>query len=196
MSTDVNVKTLKINQLTEAQYDAAVEGGIIGANELSFITDATYTTTLPSQTGHAGDYLTTNGTDLSWGNIADPHRVIDFQEPTSNNNYTWYRKYADGWVEMGGKTSNFTNTNANSSDPKDVLFPVTMADTKYSIVLSFGIDTSLGNGSASGWSKRQCIANNIATTGFSFAQYGFDATAGTSVYGIWVVYGMMAQSAA
>lgn len=71
MSTDVNVKTLKINQLTEAQYNAAVQGGIIGANELSFITDATYTTSLPSQTGHAGAYLTTNGTDLSWGNLAN-----------------------------------------------------------------------------------------------------------------------------
>lgn len=71
MSTDVNVKTLKINQLTEAQYNAAVQGGIIGANELSFITDTNYVETLPSQTGHSGAYLTTNGTDLSWGNLAN-----------------------------------------------------------------------------------------------------------------------------
>lgn len=76
VSTDVNVKTLKINQLTEAQYNAAVQGGVIGANELSFITDATYTTTLPSQTGHAGDYLTTNGTDLSWGSLANDIPVV------------------------------------------------------------------------------------------------------------------------
>ena len=71
MSTDVNVKTLKINQLTEAQYNAAIQGGIIGANELSFITDTNYVETLPSQTGHNGAYLTTNGTDLSWGNLAN-----------------------------------------------------------------------------------------------------------------------------
>lgn len=30
------------------------------------------------------------------------HRVIEFQAPTAQNNYTWYRKYADGWVEQGG----------------------------------------------------------------------------------------------
>lgn len=28
--------------------------------------------------------------------------VIDYQEPTSDNNYTWYRKYKSGWVEQGG----------------------------------------------------------------------------------------------
>ena len=26
------------------------------------------------------------------------HNVIAFQEPTAQNNYAWYRKYADGWV--------------------------------------------------------------------------------------------------
>ena len=30
------------------------------------------------------------------------HQVIAFQEPTAANNYTWYRKYDDGWVEQGG----------------------------------------------------------------------------------------------
>ena len=39
MSTDTNVTNLKINTLTEAQYDTAVQGGVIGANELSIITD-------------------------------------------------------------------------------------------------------------------------------------------------------------
>ena len=28
--------------------------------------------------------------------------VIEFQRPTAENNYTWYRKYASGWVEQGG----------------------------------------------------------------------------------------------
>lgn len=39
MPTSTNVTNLKINELTEAQYDAAVQGGVIGANELSVITD-------------------------------------------------------------------------------------------------------------------------------------------------------------
>lgn len=28
--------------------------------------------------------------------------VVDYQVPTAENNYTWYRKYASGWVEQGG----------------------------------------------------------------------------------------------
>jgi hypothetical protein len=47
MATSVNVLNLKINTLTEAQYDAAVQQGVIGANELSMITDAT-SATVPS----------------------------------------------------------------------------------------------------------------------------------------------------
>ena len=39
MPTSTNITNLKINELTEAQYDAAVQGGIIGANELSILTE-------------------------------------------------------------------------------------------------------------------------------------------------------------
>ena len=28
--------------------------------------------------------------------------VIEYQEPTAENNYIWYRLYASGWVEQGG----------------------------------------------------------------------------------------------
>ena len=123
MPTSTNVTNLKINELTEAQFDSAVQGGVIGANELSIITDldeaiqvstmptagagevgkvyqfigttdanythgyfyecvsdgqtpATYSWSnvqvqassggLPSQTGNAGKFLTTDGTDASW----------------------------------------------------------------------------------------------------------------------------------
>ena len=129
MPTSTDVTNLKINQLTEAQYNAAVQGGVIGANELSIITDlddaiqvdtlptasateegkiyqfigtttasytngyfykcvsdgqnpATYSWTqvnvqpapvvpdpLPSQTGNAGKFLTTDGTDASWAAV-------------------------------------------------------------------------------------------------------------------------------
>lgn len=50
--------------------------------------------------------------------------VIDFQLPTAANNYTWYRLYASGWVEQGGK-----KTNANGTVTVDL--PVTMADANY-----------------------------------------------------------------
>lgn len=29
--------------------------------------------------------------------------VIAWQVPTAENDYTWYRKYASGWVEQGGR---------------------------------------------------------------------------------------------
>ena len=54
----------------------------------------------------------------------DPHRVIAFQAPTAQNNYTWYRLYADGWVEQGGYTS---MTDAVAT----IALPITMSDTNY-----------------------------------------------------------------
>jgi hypothetical protein len=59
--------------------------------------------------------------------VAKGHEVIAFQAPTVTNNYTWYRKYADGWVEQGGVTS-------GNSNPKSVTFPVEMADTNYHVL--------------------------------------------------------------
>jgi hypothetical protein len=50
--------------------------------------------------------------------------VIAAQHPTSANGYTWYRKYSDGWVEQGGKST---------SDGQTVTFPIQMANTEYFI---------------------------------------------------------------
>lgn len=153
MPTSTTVKGLNINELTEAQYDTAVQGGVIGPNELSVLTDVSYVepsdlatvattgdyddlinkptipaaiqvssmpvasqdeegniyqfvgttdasytngyfyecvsdggnpatyswtrvdvqpagSSLPSQTGHSGEFLTTDGTDASWAAIS------------------------------------------------------------------------------------------------------------------------------
>ena len=50
--------------------------------------------------------------------------VVEYQEPTSANNYTWYRKYKSGWVEQGGQGIASSNTTT-------VPLPIEMADTKY-----------------------------------------------------------------
>ena len=73
------------------------------------------------------------------------HEVIAFQAPTAGNNYTWYRKYADGWVEQGG----FANVNEVSTTT--ITLPVTMADTNYIALaqnntLSTAADTENGVG--------------------------------------------------
>lgn len=54
--------------------------------------------------------------------------VVEFQHPTAANNYTWYRKYSDGWVEQGGKTST-----VQAGTGIGINLPVTMADTNYSV---------------------------------------------------------------
>ena len=65
------------------------------------------------------------------------HQVIDFQEPTASNNYTWYRKYADGWVEQGGKAQVTHNALTD-----EFLLPIEMANTNYTItVAKWGADT-------------------------------------------------------
>lgn len=65
--------------------------------------------------------------ELAGDKVAKGHEVIEFQAPTVSNNYTWYRKYADGWVEQGGTwlvASAAYNTYV-------VNLPVTMQNTSY-----------------------------------------------------------------
>lgn len=73
MPTSTTVKGLNINELTEAQYDAAVQGGVIGPNELSIITDLSdsiQVSTMPTaDAGNSGDILQYVGaTDATYTN--------------------------------------------------------------------------------------------------------------------------------
>jgi hypothetical protein len=65
-------------------------------------------------------------TVLFEGKVDKGHEVIAFQEPTSANNWTWYRKYADGWVEQGGRQTGNNTYAAISID-----LPITMANDQY-----------------------------------------------------------------
>lgn len=38
--------------------------------------------------------------------ISGADSVIEYQIPTTENNYTWYRLYKSGWVEQGGIYNN------------------------------------------------------------------------------------------
>lgn len=86
--------------------------------------------------------------------------VVDWQTPTADNNYTWYRKYKSGWVEQGGPTSGSTSSIT-------ITFPVVMANSNYTAVLgnrsgvyeqlriytrnttNMVVNTTVGSGSAS-----------------------------------------------
>lgn len=58
--------------------------------------------------------------------------VVAYQTPNSGNGYTWYRKYASGWVEQGG----FCNATQYNNTGVNVTFPIAMADTNYIAITS------------------------------------------------------------
>lgn len=68
--------------------------------------------------------------DNDLGNI-DPgvDFVVDWQLPSSDNNYTWYRKYRSGWVEQGG----FVASTTTDYGTQTVILLIPMADTNYSV---------------------------------------------------------------
>ena len=49
----------------------------------------------------------------------------------ASDGLTWYRKWASGWKECGGKT------NTSSSNYKYVNLPITFSDTSYTAIGSF-----------------------------------------------------------
>jgi hypothetical protein len=74
-----------------------------------------------------------NKTDRNMRNVdtgVKADSVIDYQEPTAGNGYTWYRKYASGWVEQGGKVGPLNNSNIT------VILPVAMANSTYTALVT------------------------------------------------------------
>lgn len=88
------------------------------------------------------------------------HEIIDFQAPTALNNYTWYRLYADGWIEQGGYV-------ASGGGTISVTLPVTMADANYQIMLT-GKHNSTTAGSTTSVSTN---SYPVTTTGFYVNNY-------------------------
>ena len=77
--------------------------------------------------------VTTNRNNIT--TLKNYDYVIETQDPTAENNYTWYRKYKSGWIEQGGHTT--------SSDAGTICsFPVEMRDTNYSALVSVTGDSS------------------------------------------------------
>lgn len=104
--------------------------------------------------------------------------VIDYQEPTAENGYTWYRKYKSGWVEQGGQKTLSSNTDSTTQN-----LPIAMLNTNYQVVLTKGINTGFGN----------CVydphVRTRSTTSFTYA-YNTDYSGS---YCFWVVYGIAAN---
>lgn len=101
------------------------------------------------------------------------HQVIEFQEPTSANGYIWYRKYADGWVEMGGQTNDSTDGAVT------ITLPVQLADANYVPLITGLYITNTGTASNNGASKAAGAFADRTTTSFklwkqSAVPYGWE----------------------
>ena len=100
------------------------------------------------------------------------HEVIAFQAPTAQNNYTWYRKYADGWVEQGGysaSTGSWGTTTINLPvQMRDVYYTLTIGGDGASADFTNNATATVRGGSRSSVTARtttnfQCQSNNIVT---------------------------------
>lgn len=105
------------------------------------------------------------------------HQVIEFQAPIAGNNYTWYRKYADGWVEQGGYDVVGSN---NDSITKNL--PITMADNNYIVELTKSTDA--------GWAANTYAPHTRVLTTTYFT-YSVNIDYANSRL-MWVVYGKAA----
>jgi len=90
----------------------------------------------PTFTGNAGKIVAVNqaGNGFEFIESTLPENtdyVIESQEPTAENGYTWYRLYKSGWVEQGGIKSPI----ANNSNTQATL-PITMANNDYTVTIA------------------------------------------------------------
>lgn len=121
MPSSTNVTNLKINELTEAQYDAAVQGGVIGANELSIITDASDAIQVSSMpTAAAGEegkiYQFVGTTDANYTNGYFYKCVSDGQNPAT---YSWtqtdVQPAPSGLPDQTGQSGKFLTTDGTDA---------------------------------------------------------------------------------
>lgn len=97
--------------------------------------------------------------------------VIESQTPTSQNNYTWYRKYKSGWVEQGGNIPLGVDS---------VTLPVEMAYVNYTCIITYRNSTSTTPQTLDGLST-----HSQSTTGFT-------CVASASTHKNWCVFGVYA----
>lgn len=81
--------------------------------------------------------------------------VIEWQLPTADNGYTWYRKYASGWVEQGGRAA---------KGQTNITLPIEMADTNYFVYKTLDYGTGSVDWTETNNSQSDGIVKT--TTGF------------------------------
>lgn len=94
--------------------------------------------------------------------------VVDFQEPTEENGWTWYKKYNNGWVEQGG------NYVRNTTGTMYLTLPIEMADTEYTAIMTCAVvnrtSDFTSNWTFAPYSTTQC---QIYSSGTVYGKYGW-----------------------
>ena len=103
--------------------------------------------------------------------------VVEKQDPTSANSYTWYRKYKSGWVEQGGYIAVLGQQNTT------ITLPVEMAGTNYVVQITNDFNN------ASNQYGSQCNGRSTTQIIIKCGSYG----SGDQMHANWQVSGMSAQ---
>ncbi len=105
--------------------------------------------------------------------------VIESQTPTSQNNYTWYRKYKSGWVEQGGKYNALPN-----NSQKTVPLPIAIQNRNVGFAQISCTQT--------GFNSQDTLSAQISTDGLSIELY--QKNAGSAAMSIcWGACGICAE---
>ena len=94
--------------------------------------------------------------------------IIDSQEPTAENNYTWYDLYKSGKVVQGGY--NFLSAYVQNAYFVQTL-PIPMADINYQVTVNF----ESKNQSYHAGNNFFLISDNYTTTTFNYCARGGDS---------------------
>ena len=109
--------------------------------------------------------------------------VVESQLPTAENNYTWYRKYKSGWVEMGGHYINKGST----AGYRTITLPIAMQNANYFINTTCCSSYTNGTGSSHAYvmEKGAVVYNQTSNTFQVFCQ---EEASESTVY--WTVCGI------
>ena len=109
--------------------------------------------------------------------------VIEWQAPTSENNYTWYRKYKSGWVEQGGSVVvNSASVAGGNYATINITFPITLQTSRIWKCQAKHDRFNAG------------FANTEVTSGATVYQVNDSTASFANPFVIWEVKGFAAQS--
>ena len=107
--------------------------------------------------------------------------LVAVQRPTASNNYTWYRKYSDGWVEQGGSVVvNSASVSAGIYSSTNITFPIALQATR-----AWHCQAKHDRFNAG-------FANDTVTTGASVYQVNDSSASFANPFVIWEVKGYAA----